>query len=96
MNDGSDSDFHEEIRCHKSAEWIRAGLASRMVALRAEKPRELSEEIRREAKEASAARRSRPEWHKHGKRADRHKKRAARTDPRTTATSANHVELSVN
>jgi hypothetical protein len=29
MNDGSDSDSREEIRCHKSAEWIRAGLATR-------------------------------------------------------------------
>jgi hypothetical protein len=59
-----------------------------MVALRAEKPRELIEEIRREAKEANAARRSRPEWHKNGRPADRPKKRAGRTKPRTTATIA--------
>ena len=48
---------------------------SRMVALRAEKPRELIEEVRREAKEANAARRSRLNGTRMANPPDRPKKR---------------------
>jgi hypothetical protein len=65
-NDGDDSNFHDEIDRQKSVEWIRSWLA-RMAAIRAEKLRELNEEIRRESQEANAGRRPRPEWHKNGK-----------------------------
>jgi hypothetical protein len=50
--------FDDESDRQQTAEWIRASLA-RMVTLRAEKPRELNEEIRREAKLANNGRRSR-------------------------------------
>jgi hypothetical protein len=59
-----------------------------MVALRAEKPRELNEEIRREAKLANNGRRSQRDWHKNDKPANRAKKRLAHTKPRTTGTNA--------
>jgi hypothetical protein len=59
-----------------------------MRAIRAERLLELNEQSRREANEANAGRRARPEWHKNGKPADRSKKRAARTKPRTTGTNA--------
>jgi hypothetical protein len=89
-NDGDDSNFHDEIDRQKSVEWIRSWLA-RMAAIRAEKLWELNEKIRREAQEANAGRRPRPEWHKNGKPADRPKKRAARTKPRTTGTNAARI-----
>jgi hypothetical protein len=59
-----------------------------MAAIRAELLRELNEESRREAKEADTARRPRPEWHKKAKPVDRPKKRAARSESRTTGTNA--------
>ena len=90
MNDGDDSDFHEEIDRQKAVEWIRAGLA-RMAQIRVEKLRELNEQSRREAKEANAGRRARPEWHKSGKPADRPKKGAARAKPRTTGTNTARI-----
>jgi hypothetical protein len=86
-NDGDDTVFDDESDRQQTAEWIRASLA-RMVALRAEKPRELNEEIRREAKLANNGRRSRRDWHKNDKPANRAKKRAAHTKPRTTGTNA--------
>jgi hypothetical protein len=67
MCDGDDNDFHEEVDRQQSAEWIRAGLA-RMVALRAETPRELNEESRREEPDGNAGSPSRGDWHEqHGK-----------------------------
>jgi hypothetical protein len=87
MSDGDDNDFHEEVDRQKSAEWIRAGLA-RMVALRAETPRELNEESRREEQEGNAGRPSLGDWHKHGKPTHRSTPRAERTKPRTTETYA--------
>ena len=87
MCDGDDNDFHEEVDRQKSAEWIRAGLA-RMVALRAETPRELNEASRREEQEGNASRPSRADWHKHAKPTHRPTPRAERTKPRTTETYA--------
>jgi hypothetical protein len=84
-DDGDDSDFRDEIDRHKTSEWVRAALA-RMVALRAKRPRELNEEIQREAKEASSCRHSRREWHKNGRHADRRKQRGAGAKPGTTET----------
>jgi hypothetical protein len=43
INHGVDSDFNEEIDRQKSGEWVRAGLVG-MVAIRAEKLRELNRE----------------------------------------------------
>jgi hypothetical protein len=42
-----------------------------IAARRAEFVRKLNEQTRRQAKEANAGRRPRPEWHKNGKPADR-------------------------
>jgi hypothetical protein len=86
MTDRADSDFHEEIDRQKAGEWIRAALA-RMATIRAEKVLDLNEQSRRKAKEANAGRRSRPDWRKNGKSAERLKQRAARTEPGTTATN---------
>jgi hypothetical protein len=70
MNDGDDSDFQAEFDRDKVGEWIRAGTAM-IAARRAEFVRKLNEQTRRQAKDANAGRRPRPEWHKNGKPADR-------------------------
>ena len=62
-----------------------------MRAIRAERRQELNEQSRREAKDASAGRRPRPEWHKNAKPADRRKKRATRTKLTTSGTNAGRV-----
>jgi hypothetical protein len=59
-----------------------------MVALRAERLRDLHEQSRNEVKEANAGRRSRRDLHKNGKPADWPHKRAARTKPKTSGTNA--------
>jgi hypothetical protein len=74
-DDGDDSDFSEEIDRQKTSDWVRAALA-RMVAPQLEGPRELNDEIRTEAQAANAVRRSRLDWHKNGRHANRPKKRA--------------------
>ena len=61
MNDGEGSDFHEEIDRQESDEWNHARIA-RVVALRAEKQRELNDEGRREAQAANVGRRARLDW----------------------------------
>ena len=83
IRDWDDSDFEEEIDRKQVGEWIQAGVA-KMAEIRAEMLRKLNEEGRREAQAATAARRSRREWHQNGNPADRSKKRAARAEPRTT------------
>ena len=82
INDGDDSDSHEEFDRQKAGEWVRAGLA-RIAPIRVETLRQLNEESRRETEEANAGSRSRPDWPKNGKPADRSNKRAEHTTPTT-------------
>jgi hypothetical protein len=86
MTDGDDGDAPAEIDRQKTADSNRAGLV-RMVALRAEKLRELNEESRGEAKEANAGRRPRCDWHKNGEPADAPRKLGEGTKPRTMETN---------
>lgn len=52
LNDGDDIYFRDEIDRQKPVEWTRPRLV-RMVALRAEGPPNVNEEIRKEAKEVA-------------------------------------------
>ena len=84
MNDRDESDLHEGIDRQFSDEWNHARIA-RVVALRAEKQRELNDEVCREAQAASAGRLSRFDWHKNRKPVDRRETRSAAAKPRPTA-----------
>jgi hypothetical protein len=88
MNDRAENEFFDEvIDRQKSVEWNRAGLV-RMVAISAEKLRELNDESRSEAKGSDAEFRSQAEWHENGGPADRLTTHAAGAKPRTMVTNA--------
>ena len=85
MSENEDSDREEELDRQRPGDWNRAKIA-RVVALRVEKPRELNEEIGREAQTANAGRSAGLDWHESGEPADRPKQRAERTRQGTTET----------
>ncbi len=87
INDGVDSDVHDEIDRQQAGEWVRAALA-RIAPIGAEKLRQLKEESQNEANEANAGSHSRPDRHKNGKPADQLKKRAEHATPSTPWTIA--------